>query len=98
MSTGHTGRFLQADLFVQEPFNTQSLNRYSYVMNNPLNATDPSGYLSFSDVLRPTKHIIRVVAKVLGPELSSALVNVGSKFCGPWAPTWEQAGMQLKKK
>ena len=38
------GRFLQADPFIQAPYNTQSLNRYSYVMNNPLNATDPSGY------------------------------------------------------
>ncbi len=38
------GRFLQADPFVQDPLNTQSLNRYSYVWNNPLNATDPSGY------------------------------------------------------
>ncbi len=38
------GRFLQADPFIQEPTNTQSLNRYSYVLNNPLNATDPSGY------------------------------------------------------
>ena len=38
------GRFLQADPFVQFPYNTQNLNRYSYLMNNPLNATDPSGY------------------------------------------------------
>jgi hypothetical protein len=38
------GRFLQANPFIQAPYNTQSLNRYSYVLNNPLNATDPSGY------------------------------------------------------
>lgn len=37
-------RFTSADPFVQAPFNSQSLNRYSYVLNNPLNATDPSGY------------------------------------------------------
>jgi RHS repeat-associated protein len=37
-------RFLQADPFVQAPKNTQSMNRYSYTWNNPLNATDPSGY------------------------------------------------------
>ena len=38
------GRFLQADPFVQAPKNSQSLNRYSYVLNNPLSYTDPSGY------------------------------------------------------
>ncbi len=39
------GRFVSADPFIQEPGMTQSYNRYSYVMNNPLNLTDPSGYL-----------------------------------------------------
>ncbi|MCG8370866.1 MAG: RHS repeat-associated core domain-containing protein, partial [Proteobacteria bacterium] len=42
------GRFLQSDNFVQDPTNTQSHNRYSYVWNNPLNATDPSGEFAFS--------------------------------------------------
>ncbi|MGS2724916.1 RHS repeat-associated core domain-containing protein [Porticoccus sp. GXU_MW_L64] len=37
-------RFLQADPIIQDPLNTQSLNRYSYIWNNPLNGTDPSGY------------------------------------------------------
>jgi RHS repeat-associated protein len=38
------GRFLFADPFVQSPLMSQSLNRYSYVMNNPLSFTDPSGF------------------------------------------------------
>ena len=37
-------RFLQADPFVQFPTNLQSHNRHSYVMNNPLAYTDPSGH------------------------------------------------------
>ena len=41
------GRFLQADPFVQSPKNSQSLNRYTYVLNNPLSYIDPSGYFSF---------------------------------------------------
>ncbi|KKO47553.1 hypothetical protein VT06_16395, partial [Arsukibacterium sp. MJ3] len=34
-----------ADPFVQAPGNLQSYNRYSYVMNNPMSYTDPSGYI-----------------------------------------------------
>ncbi len=44
------GRFLSADPFVQAPTNTQSPNRYSYVFNNPLSYTDPSGYLAILGV------------------------------------------------
>ncbi|WP_283241213.1 SpvB/TcaC N-terminal domain-containing protein [Pseudoalteromonas rubra] len=40
-----TGRFMQADPFVQAPTNLQNYNAYSYVLNNPLSYTDPSGYL-----------------------------------------------------
>ncbi|MCG8556466.1 MAG: RHS repeat-associated core domain-containing protein, partial [Proteobacteria bacterium] len=40
----HMGRFLQPDPFVPEPGNSQSWNRYAYVVNNPLNWTDPSGF------------------------------------------------------
>jgi len=36
------GRFISADIIVQNPANPQSLNRYSYVFNNPLRYTDPS--------------------------------------------------------
>jgi RHS repeat-associated protein len=38
------GRFLAPDSIVPDPANPQSLNRYSYVLNNPLNYTDPSGH------------------------------------------------------
>ena len=38
------GRFAQADSIVQDPANSQSLNRYSYVVNNPFAYTDPTGH------------------------------------------------------
>jgi len=41
-------RFVSADPFVQDRYNLQMLNRYSYVANNPLRATDPTGF--FSDI------------------------------------------------
>jgi hypothetical protein len=42
------GRFLSVDPFIQFPLNSQSLNPYSYVLNNPLSGTDPSGYCEAS--------------------------------------------------
>lgn len=38
------GRFLSADSYIPELFDSQALNRYSYVYNNPLRYTDPSGH------------------------------------------------------
>jgi RHS repeat-associated protein len=38
------GRFLSPDPIVQSPYDTQGLNRYAYVRNNPLRYTDPSGF------------------------------------------------------
>src|SRR6185295_4045392 len=42
------GRFLSADPTIQFVANLQSYNRYSYVLNNPLRYTDPTGYGLFS--------------------------------------------------
>ena len=39
------GRFFSPDNYVQMPDNSQSFNRYSYCLNNPLKYTDPSGEL-----------------------------------------------------
>ncbi|MCA9950619.1 MAG: peptidoglycan DD-metalloendopeptidase family protein [Anaerolineales bacterium] len=38
------GRFLSADVIVPRPNSPQSLNRLSYVKNNPLRYIDPTGY------------------------------------------------------
>jgi len=38
------GRFTQPDDIIPDIFNPQSYNRYSYVLNNPLRYTDPSGH------------------------------------------------------
>ena len=62
------GRFLQADPFIQAPYNTQSLNRYSYVLNNPLNATDPSGYFGWA---------VWVINAIIAYVVSDIIVTIG---------------------
>ena len=44
------GRMLSPDPYVQVPEYSQNFNRYSYVLNNPLNKTDPTGYSWVSKV------------------------------------------------
>jgi RHS repeat-associated protein len=68
------GRFLQADPIIQAPHNAQSHNRYSYVMNNPLSFTDPSGFSSW------TKFRDRILKPVIG-------LAVGW-FLGPMVGNW----------
>jgi RHS repeat-associated protein len=38
------GRFISADTIVPDPYNPQTLNRYSYCINNPLKYVDPTGH------------------------------------------------------
>jgi RHS repeat-associated protein len=37
-------RFITPDTIIPDPYNPQSLNRYTYCLNNPLRYTDPSGH------------------------------------------------------
>lgn len=85
------GRFLQADPHIQAPSDSQNLNRYSYVNNNPLSYTDPTGYF-FKKIHKALKSITRGVMKAIGYEASSWLIKIGSLFCGPWAPACAAAG------
>ena len=58
------GRFLSADPFVQEPGNLESWNRYSYVVNNPLSLTDPTGFFFkklFSSIGRFFANVFRAL-------------------------------------
>jgi len=43
MYDANLGRFLSPDNYIQDPFNTQSFNRYGYVLSNPLKYVDLSG-------------------------------------------------------
>ena len=40
------GRFLSVDPFISNPLSSQSINPYSYIGNNPLSGTDPTGFMS----------------------------------------------------
>ena len=76
------GRFMQADTFVQDPTNTQSLNRYSYVLNNPLNATDPTGFF-FDKLFKALNKLFGKFAPLIGIALL-AIPGVGTWVAASW--------------
>src|SRR5882757_3726078 len=53
------GRMMSADPTVPEPANSQAWNRYSYVINNPLAFTDPSGYSWLSEAVNSVVGLLR---------------------------------------
>ncbi|WP_125781908.1 RHS repeat-associated core domain-containing protein [Pseudoalteromonas rubra] len=74
------GRFLQADPHIQAPGNSQSYNRYSYVLNNPLSYTDPSGYF-FKKLWKKVKKFAGVIA---GAALVYFTGGTASWFVSSW--------------
>jgi RHS repeat-associated protein len=58
------GRFLTPDPFIQFPDNLMSYNRYSYVLNNPVNYFDPSGFFSLKKLFKRIAPI--VIGAVIG--------------------------------
>ncbi|MFN8695050.1 MAG: RHS repeat-associated core domain-containing protein, partial [Burkholderiales bacterium] len=71
-----TGRMMSADPIIQAPYLLQNYNRYSYVMNNPLSLTDPSG---FSWWTRNRRAILGIaVAAFIGGFDFSAFLSNGS--------------------
>jgi len=59
------GRFLSADTIIQAPYDTQSYNRYTYIRNNPLMYTDPSGHSWLSKAWKKVKKYVRVIVAVV---------------------------------
>src|SRR5680860_93409 len=85
------GRFISADPTVQFPKYSQSLNRYSYVVNNPLSYTDPSGFGFFSELL-DFSHKIDPIQRNLDNILakSTTLQQIGGVAAGVASVVWGQ--------
>lgn len=69
-----TGRFLSADPHIQYADDMQDYNRYSYVNNNPLSATDPSGFF-LKKVFKTIKRAFKSIGKVIKSVLRNKVVR-----------------------
>ncbi len=79
-------KFLSADTIIQAPHDSQSYNRYSYVRNNPLVFTDPSGHSCLSKLWKKVKKyigtivaiVVAVVVAIYAPQLLVQFFSSGS--------------------
>ena len=78
------GKFISADIIIQNPTNPQSLNRYTYCSNNPLRYTDPTGKDYISDHGGAINNVT-IVDKVVPIEKSSFTITSGLV---PYDSTW----------
>ena len=91
------GRFVSADPVIGNLFDQQQLNRYSYVLNNPLSLIDPNGMCGFWCILEDVVALVVAIAvpefladaedvvSALGlelPDLSAVNVAIGGGLSG----------------
>uniref|UniRef100_A0AB33J9L8 Teneurin-like YD-shell domain-containing protein n=1 Tax=Prevotella sp. GTC17260 TaxID=3236796 RepID=A0AB33J9L8_9BACT len=76
------GRFLSPDPYVQMPDFTQSFNRYSYCLNNPLKYVDRDG-----------KSLLLIVAAIAGAYIGGVASNKGE--LNPIAWDWKEFSTYL---
>jgi len=89
------GRFLSVDPFIQAPSNSQSLNPYSYIMNNPLSGIDPTGYIAIAPLIPIAGKILSGIGAFAGGYSTGKAIGEvarGEKTAGEAA---KQAGTEI---
>ena len=84
------GRFGTPDPMTEDPYNSQGWNRYTYVGNSPLNATDPSGYCWKGCFWqKPFKALGGLLRKfpIIGQiiQVAASAICIASVVCAPFA-------------
>jgi RHS repeat-associated protein len=70
--------FCQPDPIIQNPYNSQNLNRYSYTLNNPYRYKDPTGHVSWNIVAGAALTFVGAVALTVSAIAASpAIAAVG---------------------
>jgi len=77
------GRFLSADTVIQDPLDSQAYNRYSYVRNNPLKYTDPTGHSWLSKAWKKAKKWVKKHARTIASIAVAAVVTVVAPYLLP---------------
>lgn len=89
------GRFLTADTIVQSPYNPQTLNRYTYCNNNPVNLVDPTGHSWFKKVFGGgSGFVASAIGAVLAVAITVMTGGAGGVFMASlgWSSFWAGVG------
>src|SRR5438270_1846877 len=65
------GRFLSVDPIISSPADSQSINPYSYIGNNPLSGIDPTGYCAEGTGSETGSHICQ-------PMVQGTIAKIGA--------------------
>ena len=89
------GRFMSADPTTEAPYNLQDLNRYTYVLNNPLSLTDPTGYGGFwgLDLLMNERALVPILRR--SPILGSIATIAAAAVCQYFAEAGAVCGAAM---
>lgn len=89
-----TARFMSADPLIQDPMNGQSYNRYSYVLNNPTNLTDPTGFSPLDEAManRWAQRMGAAIADLSGDVKDKAIEMVNQMVNGDGRAAVNQDG------
>ncbi|MDQ7050757.1 MAG: RHS repeat-associated core domain-containing protein [Enterobacterales bacterium] len=79
------GRFMQADPQIDGVTDSQGYNRYTYVRNNPLAYTDPTGFRR-SGGLKNWQRFFRFITFNNNKDVATLRTIAGAIWCGPAAP------------
>ena len=76
------GRFVQADTVLLASMTTQGMNRYAYVENDPVSASDPSGHEPLT-VLLIILALVSILGFSLGAMMGGREASSQLSTCGP---------------
>jgi len=79
------GRFITADTIVQSPYDPQSLNRYSYCRNNPINYVDPTGHSWFSKFFKKVGDFFSGIGKAIAGNPGAFIAGLAVGIFTAWA-------------
>ena len=79
-----TGRFLSPDPYISLPLSTQSYNRYSYALNNPMKFTDPSGFF-LKRIFKGIKRAVKGLTGFAKRNFQTIASIAAGYYIGAWA-------------